>query len=113
MTQPEHTTSESKEGLFWDLAQPLLISGEAEEGTMMGFKCLRVQGKFCASLERETNNLIVKLPRQRVQSLIAEGQAEPFAPNGRVFKEWALIPEMDEALWGQLLSEAQAFVAGA
>ncbi|MDJ0757280.1 MAG: hypothetical protein QNJ45_27350 [Ardenticatenaceae bacterium] len=101
---------EQKKGLFWDLAQPLLVSGEAERGTMMGFPCLRVKGKFFASLEKDTNDLIVKLPAERVRTLIDQGQAQPFAPNGRTFREWALIPHPDEKQWAGYLEEAKAFV---
>jgi len=103
--------SEDRGKLFWDLAAPMLIKGEAEEGTMMGFKCLRVQGKFFASLDRKTNGLIVKLPEDRVLSLIEQGDAVSFAPNGRVFKEWAMIPELDEKHWRIILEEAREFVA--
>ncbi len=102
---------QNSETLFWDLAMPMLMKGEADEGTMMGFKCLRVQGKFFASLDRESKNLIVKLPKDRVLSLIEAGNAVPFAPNGRVFKEWALIPKVDKDGWAMLLEEARGFVA--
>ncbi|MEM7334685.1 MAG: hypothetical protein AAF490_21595 [Chloroflexota bacterium] len=102
--------SEDKQNMFWDLANPMLIKGEAEEGTMMGFKCLRVQGKFFATLNHRTNDLIVKLPKDRVLSLIDEGLAAPFSPNGRVFKEWATITKIDESYWEQILQESRRFV---
>jgi len=103
--------SDNREALFWDLAAPMLIKGEAEEGTMMGFKCLRVHGNFFASLDRKTKGLIVKLPKDRVLSLIEQENAVSFAPNGRVFKEWAMIPEGDENYWRAILEEAREFVA--
>ena len=54
--------NETEKGeLFWTLAEPLLATGRAERGTMMGFACLRSRGQFFASLERGTNNLIVAL----------------------------------------------------
>ena len=101
---------EEKDALFWDLAQPMLLSGLADKGTMMGFPCLRTQGKFFASLEKDAKDLIVKLPAPRVSELIAAGEAQPFAPNGRVFKEWALIDQADEQKWASYLKEAQTFV---
>ncbi len=101
---------QNREKLFWDLATPMLINGEAEEGTLMGFKCLRVQGNFFASLERENKGLIVKLPREQVQSLIDSGLGKPFAPNGRVFKEWVLLPIADREVWQAILNEAREFV---
>ena len=105
--------SQSKKSkLFWSLADPMLAGGEVEKGTMMGFPCLRVSGKFFASLGRNTDDLIVKLPKERVNKLIDDGDAEPFAPNGRVFKEWALINIADETKWKSYLNEALAFVEG-
>jgi hypothetical protein len=35
---------------------------------------------------------LVKLPQPRVGQLIAAGHGEPFAPAGRVFREWVAIP---------------------
>ena len=102
--------AEQKDALFWDLAQPLLLSGVAEKGAMMGFPCLRTKGKFFASLEKDSKDLIVKLPASRVTELVESGAAQPFAPNGRTFKEWALIDQADETLWTEYLEEAQAFV---
>ena len=101
---------EEKGELFWNLAEPMLATGQAERGTMMGFACLRSRGQFFASLERGSNNLIVKVPANRVNELVANGQAQNFAPNGRVFREWALVDQVDEARWAALLQEAYAFV---
>ena len=98
--------------LFWELAEPLLAMEQAEEGTMMGFRCLRTGGAFFATLERETGDLIVKIPATRVDALIADGTGLPFAPAGRRFREWVQIPERDAELWEALLDEARAFVGG-
>ena len=105
-------SEQEKDKLFWDLAQPMLITGEADKGTMMGFPCLRVQGKFFASLERETNNLIVKLPAERVKAMVSEGTGLSFAPNGRVFREWVMFDKADESQWEALLKDAREFVLG-
>ena len=102
---------EQKSALFWDIATPLLLSGSAEKGTMMGFPCLRTSsGQFFASLEKESADMIVKLPEPRVKELIGARDAYPFAPNGRTFREWAVIPNPDEARWRALMEEALQFV---
>jgi hypothetical protein len=102
---------DQKSALFWDIATPLLLSGSADKGTMMGFPCLRTNsGQFFASLEKDSADMIVKLPAPRVKELIEAGDARPFAPNGRTFREWALIPDPDEARWRALLEEARQFV---
>ena len=95
--------------LFWELAEPLLAAG-AERSTMMGHPCLRINGDFFASLERRTGDLIVKLPAARVDELIESGEAQPFAPAGRRFKEWALITDRDASKWESLLAAGIAFV---
>jgi len=101
--------SEEKKTQFWNIAAPLLETGQAERGTMMGFPCLRVGGKFCASLQKDTSDLIVKLPAARVAELIANEEAVAFAPNGRRFKEWALLTTTDAEDWDAYLQEAIAF----
>lgn len=98
--------------VFWSLADEWLITEEVEKGTMMGFPCLRIDGKFFASLHKDSDDMIVKLPKDRVSELIASSEAQPFAPNGRTFKEWALIPELDETKWRTYLEEARIFVEG-
>jgi hypothetical protein len=70
---------------------------------MMGFPCLRVDDKFFACIDRATGNLILKLPAGRVNDLVRTGTGRPFAPNGRVFKEWVA---QDVSSW---LEEPQAF----
>lgn len=96
---------------FWDLAEPLLGQPDVTRSTMMGFPCLRVRGQFFASTDRTNGNLLVKLPEGRVDALVAEGHAEPFAPAGRRFREWATIPYARSRTWKKLLDEAHDFVA--
>ena len=75
----------------------------------MRFPCLRAGGVFFATCEHRTGDLIVKLPRHRVSQLSAAGDAQPFAPAGRTFKEWALIGRREEDTWRALLAEARAY----
>lgn len=98
--------------LFWVLAEELQEDEAVTESTMMGFPCLRVNKDFFTSLERHTNNLIVKLPAGRVAGLVADGTGMAFAPAGRTFKEWVQLPAADEELWRALMTEAKAFVDG-
>jgi hypothetical protein len=96
---------------FWDLVEPLLASGEAETGTMMGTSCLRADGEFAAMFSAKFGGLIVKLPRDRVAELIESGVGEPFAPAGKVFKEWTSIADFDDDKWFDLISESCRFVS--
>ncbi len=96
--------------LFWDLAAERIGRGGVEEGTMMGTPCLRSNGEFFAMPEHQGAGLIAKLPSSRVDELIADGIGRPFAPAGKVFREWVLLPEPDRQRWGALLDEARRFV---
>lgn len=96
---------------FWELAEPFLLRSGVTQSTMMGFPCLRIHGQFFASTDRANGNLLVKLPEARVDSLVSAGRAEPFAPAGRRFREWAAIPYARSRTWRRLLDEAHDFVA--
>ena len=91
---------------FWTLARPLLDQAGVTRSTMMGFPCLRLDGDFFASCDRHTGDLVVKLDATRAATLIEAGKAEPFAPNGRRFREWARIPQRRHRSWPALLDEA-------
>ena len=98
------------DALFWDLAEPIMASGRADEGELMRSRCLRVNGDFLAMPEYRTGDLVVKLPADRVAELIEQDLGLAFAPAKKVFKEWVQVPGRDEALWSALLDEALAFV---
>jgi hypothetical protein len=101
----------STETSFWAVAEPLLKAATVTRSTMMGLPCLRASGRFFASFDRRTNALVVKLPAARVDELIRSGGAEPFAPSGRRFREWASIDSGRSEAWPSLLDEALEFVA--
>lgn len=91
---------------FWELAADLLQRPGVTRSTMMGFPCLRLDGAFFASCDRRSGDLVVKLDEARTNALLASGTAEPFAPNGRRFREWATIPYAKRRTWAPLLEEA-------
>jgi hypothetical protein len=97
---------------FWRIAEPLLARPGITRSTMMGLPCLRIDGAFFASWDRRTGGLLVKLPQDRVRALIGEGDAQPFAPAGRTFREWAAVPPARVGAWPGLLDEALSFVGG-
>jgi hypothetical protein len=99
--------------LYDALTDDLLYDPAVGRSTMMGFPCVRRAGRFFASFDGRTDSLVVKLPRERVAALIEDGTGEPFAPNGRVFREWVTLPEPDHRVWEELLAEARQFAAPA
>jgi hypothetical protein len=98
-------------GFFWEASGPALAHDDVATGTMMGFPCLRVSGAFFASCDHRSGDLIVKLPRHRVEQLIETGTGKPFAPAGRTFREWVLIDDRDQGRWAELIDEARLFAA--
>ncbi len=84
---------------------------EARSGNRFGSSGLKVNNKIFAMLVG--GKLVVKLPRQRVEALIAAGEGERFAPrhDGRLMKEWLAIEPASQQRWLSLVQEALAFVA--
>jgi hypothetical protein len=103
--------AEAGELRFWQLARPLLEQAGVTRSTMMGFPCLRLHGEFFATCDRRSGDLVVKLDEEQVSRLIDAGRAEPFAPNGRRFREWAAIPYERRSTWSRHLDAALAAAA--
>ncbi len=98
--------------VFWELIDELAVAdSRVGEGTIMGGRCARVDGEFLALVDDRGSGLVVKLPRGRVDELVASGIGQPFAPAGKVFREWVSIPRRDRRRWRALLREGIAFVA--
>ena len=105
---------------YAELVDTLVSSSDARQGadidpTKKGFGSsgqLRIGGKIFAMLVR--GRLVVKLPRQRVDGLIAAGHGEHFDPGrGRLMREWLSLSPAADADWLSLAQEALAFVASA
>lgn len=102
----------SDDEVFWELIHELRAEDpRIEEGTIMGGRCARVAGEFLALVDFKDSGMVVKLPRARVEELIARGSGRPFAPAGKVFREWVSVPQRDRRRWRSLLREGVAFVA--
>jgi len=103
--------SDDHSAVFWDLVAQLRTNDpRVQEGTIMGGRCARVGKEFLALVDFKGSGLVVKLPALRVAELIESGIARPFAPAGKVFREWASIPDLDIDRWHALLEEGVEFV---
>ncbi|WP_437756062.1 hypothetical protein [Sorangium sp. So ce1389] len=98
--------------LFSRLAERWAGEPGVARSTMMGFPCLRVKGRFFASIDRDGRHLVVKLPAARVAAAIAAGEGSVFAPNGRVFREWLAVPVELARRWESYLQASYAFARG-
>jgi hypothetical protein len=86
-------------------------AGGAGKGRSFGSNALKVRGKIFAIFTRDT--LVVKLPAERVDALVAEGVGERFDPgHGRLMKGWLSIVS-PRASWVDFAKESHAFVSGA
>jgi TfoX/Sxy family transcriptional regulator of competence genes len=81
------------------------VSGGTGFGRSAG---LRIDGKVYAMLV--DGELVVKLPKDRVDTLVAKGGARRFGHGARVMKEWATLPSGTSRRWKTLVAEAKAFV---
>ena len=96
--------------MTWDaLLAELLGDPRVESAQMMGYDCAKVNGKIFVS--SGDGAFIFKLPRERVEKMVASGEGKPFDPldNGRVMKEWVRVPDPDDKAVA-LADEAREFV---
>jgi hypothetical protein len=101
----------SPDELFWQLAAELQRADpRVQEGRIMSGRCLRVGEEFLALVDYKGSGLVVKLPKARVAELIEADVGKPFAPAGKIFKEWLSVPTPDRRLWRELLREGVEFV---
>lgn len=91
---------------FWDTADHSMALPGVSRSTMMGLPCLRLDGDFFASWDPHRDALVIKLARADIDVMLAEGSGEPFAPNGRRFREWASISSTAIDRWPRLLEAA-------
>jgi hypothetical protein len=77
-------------------------------GKMFGSVGLKVNGKVFAMVVK--GRFVAKLPKVRVDELVAAGAGEYFDPgHGKLMKEWVSVPS-GRAAWIDLAHEAHAFV---
>ena len=91
----------------WEDLVDRSVDGTVTRGTMFGCPGLRTGRRFLAIWWHE--QLVVKLPADRLQELVAAGRAEPFEPmEGRRMNGWAVVQGTAE--WEPLVGEARAWV---
>lgn len=88
-----------------------LPSTESEGKKRFGSSGLRIKGKVFAMLSSD-NSFVVKLPRERVDTLVSAGHGERFDPrrDGRIMKEWIVMKPDSKRSWLQLAHEAKDYV---
>ena len=90
---------------FWSKVkvQFLKLSDVQKQG-----ESLKTRRKMFAMFNK--GNYVVKLPRERVDELINSGEGLPYDPgNGKIMKEWVIIPVEQSDKWINYASEAKEF----
>lgn len=84
--------------------------GSAGPANRFGAGGLKVGGRIFAMLAG--GRLVVRLPRERVDALVAAGEGERFDPrrDGRLMREWLAVDPAAGPRWLSLAGEALAFV---
>jgi hypothetical protein len=76
-----------------------------------GTRSMFVGRKMFAVLDGKTGELVVKLPADRVETLIRDGQGRGWHPGGGTpLKEYVAVPFAREREWTALAREARAFM---
>jgi hypothetical protein len=98
------------EQIWQPIADAELGSPGVTGGTGFGRSAgLRIDRKIYAMLVND--ELVVKLPKDRVDELAADGVGTRFEPGtGRVMKGWLSVPASSSRRWRALVDEAKAFV---
>ncbi len=95
------------------VGEMLRVPGVTPPGTGTGFgsSALRYRKKIFAMLAR--GRLVLKLPRTRVDELVAAGQGERFDANkGTPMKEWLSLDPESTVDWEALAREALGYAGG-
>jgi len=86
-------------------------TGVSQEGRGFGSSALKADGRIFAMLSSR-GDFVVKLPRPRVDEVIASGDGDRFDPgHGRLMKEWLALRPTSTQDWVSLATEAMEFVA--
>jgi hypothetical protein len=113
-TRPERADGRSTlastpvDAAFEAAAAPLLADPSVARGRRQ--LCREVRAKAFAMVSG--GRIVVKLPRARVEELVAEGAGAPFRLGARTMAEWVVLRPDSRADAAALAAEARRFVGG-
>lgn len=110
MSTPATRFAALVDGFAGDPDITLPDDGPSASGRKFGSNGLKFRNKIFAMLSRD--QLVVKLPKARVDELVAAQAGERMVSSGaRVMKEWLVVAANAQLDWGALAREARDFAA--
>ena len=104
-----NTVSSETDTQFAPIIEAFRNDAQVSLARMFGSVGLKVNGKVFAMMVK--GDLVIKLPKERVEILIGARLGEHFDPgHGRLMKEWVAIKPKARKEWMKLAKEAQRFV---
>lgn len=96
--------------VFADVVEAFRRDKNISIARMFGSEGLKINGKVFVMLVK--GDLVAKLPRERVTTLISTGAGEHFDPgHGRAMKEWVALKPKEHKNWLKLAKEAHNYVS--
>ena len=110
MAEPEDETKERFASVVEALANAPGVTYSKSGSRLFGAAALKVHDKIFAMVS-SGGQFVVKLPKARVEELVASGAGARFDANrGRPMKEWLEVQSESAEQWLQLAQEALRFV---
>ena len=95
--------------IFDPIATAYLAWDGVDIGPMFGSEGLRVRGKVFAFVGSR-GRLVVKVPEDRADEIVAAGLADRMEMRGRAMREWLVVEPAEAEHWQALTAEAFAYV---
>jgi TfoX/Sxy family transcriptional regulator of competence genes len=110
MADAENRTEARFAAVVEALARNRFVTHSKQGSRLFGSSALKVHDKIFAMVS-SNGQFVVKLPKARVDALVAAGMGERFDANrGRPMKEWLEVHAESAEEWLQLAREALDFV---
>ena len=110
MSHPPATPEERYAAIVGILRDDAGVTFGSPAGRGFGTSALKIDNRIFAMLVQ--GRFVIKLPRQRVDALVASGDGQRFdSGQGRPMKEWVAIEPASGLEWLVLAREARTFVA--
>jgi hypothetical protein len=94
-----------------DVSLPQKNDEKEEKKKRFGSRALKIDGRIFAMLTSDGSSFVIKLPKSRVDQLVASRDGTRFDPrrNGHTMNEWIVMEEKSKTNWVDVAIEARDF----